>query len=104
MVLAQLLLPSVFERARASQESHCVALGSTAGAGKAPKQSTHAHGQECAHCRPQAVVLSAPLPHPEIVDAPAFETAARHSEPTVLEVALQSLPPPTGPPNFSLSV
>jgi hypothetical protein len=104
IVLAQLLLPSMFERARAAEDVGCVGADSTVQAGKASKPSTHAHAQECAHCRPQMVVLGAPTAHPEIAVAPAFETTAQHGARAMIEAALQALPPPTGPPAVSVSV
>ena len=100
VVVAQLLLPSVAARASVAQDKGCVTLGTSADAGKGSKQS-HLHGQECAHCRPQAVVLAAPIAHPEIAVAPALASAPTHQDPAVVVALLQPLPPATGPPALS---
>jgi hypothetical protein len=97
VVLAQLLLPTAFERARAAEIGGCAAL-TNAATGDQDKQSGHAHGQECPQCLPQAVALAAPLPHPEVSVVPALETMVAHGESAAASVMIKPLPPPTGPP------
>ena len=95
IVLAQLFLPTAFERAHAKQIDGCVALGSASDDGKSP---AHDHSQQCAHCRPEAVALPAPMALPQVTVALVREVAAEHSRHTVSEAALRPLPPPRGPP------
>jgi hypothetical protein len=98
-VLIQLLLPAAFEPAHAKGVDGCIALGGDAG--KAP---AHAHDQQCAHCRPQAITLAAPTAHPEIASVAALERLALHADYAVVEVSAGPLPPPTGPPALLSSI
>jgi len=105
LVLAQMLLPPVFAQARASQADGCVSLVSGASeSGKASKQIPHAHSQECAHCRPQAMVLMAPAQHPDVTVAPAFAVEIARADVTGIETRHLPLPPATGPPVVLFSV
>ena len=101
LVLAQLLLPSAFARAQAMQPDACVSLSTSDDNGKS---STHDHTQQCAHCRPQAVTLASPIAHPQIAIAAIFEVEAQHADQAISEAAVQTLPPPTGPPAAATTV
>lgn len=103
VVLVQLLMPTAVAQARAAQGDGCVGLSSVA-PDTAKKQIPHAHGQECAHCRPQALVLAAPIAHPQIAVAPAFVTSIAHGETAEMGAPSKPLPPATGPPAIFIRV
>jgi hypothetical protein len=103
VVLVQLLMPTVVAQARAAQGEGCVGLSSVA-PDAAKKQIPHAHGQECAHCRPQALVLAAPIAHPQITVAPAFVMSIAHGKGAETNAPPKPLPPATGPPVISIRV
>jgi hypothetical protein len=97
VVLAQMLLPTAFAEARASEGDRCAVIGNASQSGKS-KQTAHAHGQECAHCRPQAVFLAAPVAHPQVAVSSASEVAPPPGDDRCVVAALRVVPPATGPP------
>ena len=100
MVLVQLLLPTAFTWAQSSQADTCVTAGN-GGAGKSP---AHDHTQQCAHCRPEALNLAAPVAHPRISVVIVGEVAAQNADHAIIEVLVRPLPPPTGPPIAAIAV
>ncbi|MBI1210803.1 MAG: hypothetical protein GC190_05025 [Alphaproteobacteria bacterium] len=97
VVLAQLILASTCAVVRAADANSCASITGFSEAGKS-KQSAQLHGQQCAHCRPQLAVLAAPIEHPELAVAAAFKAHIALDDVEAVAVALEPLPPPTGPP------
>lgn len=97
VVLAQLALPAAFGVARAAEIGGCASVGGFTESGKG-KQSTHLHGQECAHCRPQVAVLAVPEADPQITVASALTSSVSLGGIEIAATTIEPLPPPTGPP------